>query len=72
MPFDIFLLRMYPERMYPNVWDADGISSEYLECTSIVQEYTTNVDSNGIPAYPKCRVTRVLTATFLSYGKPKI
>ena len=40
-------------RMCPNVWNAHGTPSECLECTSIVQECTTNFDSNGIPAHSK-------------------
>jgi len=71
MPFDIFLLWMHFEsfkhaqniptnrKMCQNVWNAHEIPSECLECTSIVQECTTNFDSNGIPAHSESRVTRV-------------
>jgi len=47
-------------RMCPNVWNAPEILAECLECTSIVQECTTNFDSDGIPAHSESRVTRVL------------
>jgi len=37
-------------RMCPNIWNAHRIQSEFLECTSIVKECTTNFHSNGILA----------------------
>ena len=33
-----------------------------LKCTSIVEEYTTNFHSDGIPVYSDSRVTRVIRA----------
>jgi len=47
-------------RMCPNIWNAPGIQSEVLECTSIVKECTLNFHSDGIPAHSGTRVTRVL------------
>ena len=44
-------------RMCPNIWNAHRIQTEFLECTSIVKECTTNFHSDGIPAHSGTRVT---------------
>jgi len=38
-------------RMCPNIWIAHRMQSEFLECTSIIKEYTTNFHSDGILAH---------------------
>ena len=73
MSFDIFPLRMHFEsfeheqniraavtRMDPNVWNALRMQSEFLECTSNIQEYTKKIHSDGIPAHSASSVTGVV------------
>jgi len=51
--------------MCPNVRNAHRTQSECLQCASIVEEYTTNFHSDGIPVHSDSRVTRVLQARIL-------
>jgi len=44
-------------RMWPNIWNAHRIQTEFLECTSTVKECTMNFHSDGIPAHSGTRVT---------------
>ena len=37
--------------MGPNIWNALRMQSEFLECTSNIQECTTNFHSDGIRAH---------------------
>jgi len=46
-------------KMCSNIWNAHRVQSEFLECTSIIKEYTTNFHSNGILAHSSIRVPRV-------------
>ena len=47
-------------RMGPNIWNALRLQSEFLECTSNIQECRMNFHSDGIPALSASSVTRVL------------
>jgi len=51
-----------------NIWNAHRIQSEFLECTSIVEEYTTNFHSDGIPVHSDTRVSRSYMYSQLEVG----
>ena len=44
-------------RMCLNIWNAHRMQSEFLECTLIITEYTTNFHSDDILAHSGIRVT---------------
>jgi len=67
--------------MCPIIWNAHRIQSEFLKCTSIIEEYTTNFHSDGILAHSGTSVTGVLhvyvsikhlTQSFLSTTKVEL
>ena len=47
-------------RMGSNIWNVIRMQSDFLECTSNIQEYTKNFHSDGISAHSASSVTRVL------------
>jgi len=45
--------------MCPNNWNAHIIQSEFLECTSIINEYTKNVRSCDTLSHSGTRVIKI-------------
>ena len=56
-------------RMSPNIWNALRMQSEFLECTSNIQECRKNFHSDGIRAHSASSVTGVLVE-IESFNRP--
>ena len=46
--------------MGPNIWNALRMQSEFLECTSNIQECTKKIHSDGIRAHVEARFKKLL------------